>query len=196
MHGVRRQPRPAGRVLQRGRSPVPTWIWGLSASDGDPDLLVAYFNGIALHRHGGVLEAVAVAQTEVLLLERAGDPELTLVFTYDAARQHVGGEEGISVVDGEYLGRRARAEQGDLAAFKEGTNTGSRQDVVELAGKFPPLISTSSWMNWLASRAQTSMQPDRMSLRWQARFIIWPPPRSGRRGCARPGWPVCAAHVR
>ena len=63
-------------------------------------------------------------------------------------------------------------------------------------GKFHRLISTSSWMNWLSSRAQTSMQPDRMSLRWQASFIIWSPPRSGRRGCARPRWPVCAAHVR
>ena len=54
--------------------------------DGDPNLLVAHFNGIALYRHGGIFEAVAVAQAKVLLLEGAGDPELTLVFTYDAAR--------------------------------------------------------------------------------------------------------------
>ncbi|MOA45852.1 hypothetical protein D3C78_1682940 [compost metagenome] len=72
----------------------------------------------------------------MLLLERAGDPELTLVFTYDAPRQHVGGEEGIPVVDGEHLGGRARAEQGYLTPFDQGADASAREYVVELAGEF------------------------------------------------------------
>ena len=39
----------------------------------------------------------------------------------------------------------ALAEQGDLAPFQQGAYTGSRQDVVELAGKFHHLVSTSIW---------------------------------------------------
>ncbi|VXA88409.1 hypothetical protein AERO8C_70089 [Aeromonas veronii] len=104
------------------------------ALDGDPDLLVAHVNGIALHRHRRVVETVAIAQAKALLFERAGDPEFAVVFADQAPRQHVGGEEGVPVVDGEHLGRRARAKQGELATFNECTDAGSRQDVVELAG--------------------------------------------------------------
>ena len=89
--------------------------------DGDPDLLVAHF-WVALDRHRELSERWPSLRQKALLRERAGDPELAVVFCLEP-RDSVGGEEGIPVVGGAPGGNTSaaalRAEQGDLAPFRQ-----------------------------------------------------------------------------
>ena len=73
----------------------------------DADVIVLH--GVAL-----IFHAVAVAQAETLLFQRAGNPQLTLMFSDDPAGEHAGLEERVDIADGKDLFVVARAENGNL----------------------------------------------------------------------------------
>ena len=78
------------------------WL-AVSAGQPDLDLIALQADGPHLQLLIGVFDALAVAQTEVLLVQRRSNHQLALELADNAATNHVGAGLGVAIGDGEQL---------------------------------------------------------------------------------------------
>lgn len=101
----------------------------------DPHLIALEAHLPGAQRDGFVLQALAVFQAEVLLVDRRGDHRLALDVADDAAGDDVGAGEGVVVVDGVELLRMAgQVENGDLCGASRGFHPGGDAGVGHQVG--------------------------------------------------------------